>query len=251
MNEPKSAPAASDETILKVELAGEEFALPVVLVSWAPCWRVIPSRFPPVDLFERVAPPEDWDAIIEVELLTNPRRREELGLASFVPEDQRATGPGADAIMAPFRNPNPDGSRFSDGSFGVLYAAHSLETAVAESRYHRELFLRATQEPAMEITMRVYTLGLKASMCDIRDLQEEMKSVYNPDDWSVGRLLGAKIRAQDMPGIVYFSVRDPKGECVAGFRADAFFDCKQERHFGYIWNGESITHVIVKKLYQP
>ena len=46
--------------------------------------------------------------------------------------------------MAAFTHLNPEGSRFSDGSWGVFYAAHSVATAVEETVYHRERFLAAT-----------------------------------------------------------------------------------------------------------
>ena len=36
-------------------------------VSWRKTYRIIPTRYPPISLFERVADPEDWDALIEIE----------------------------------------------------------------------------------------------------------------------------------------------------------------------------------------
>ncbi len=36
-------------------------------------------------------------------------------------------------VMAPFTHLNPKGSRFSDGSYGVYYAAKRLSTAIAET----------------------------------------------------------------------------------------------------------------------
>ena len=48
-------------------------------VAWKPCWRIVPRRYPPIDLFERIASPEDWEALAAVESLTNPRIREEIG----------------------------------------------------------------------------------------------------------------------------------------------------------------------------
>ena len=32
-----------------------------VPTSWHPCYRIIPSRFPPINLFERVADPKDLE----------------------------------------------------------------------------------------------------------------------------------------------------------------------------------------------
>src|SRR5512147_2347004 len=44
---------------------------PVVDVRWQPAFRIVPSRYPPIDLFERIAPPGEWEALIELESLTN------------------------------------------------------------------------------------------------------------------------------------------------------------------------------------
>jgi hypothetical protein len=85
-------------------------------VVWQPCWRIVPSRFPPIDLFERIADPADWDALIALESLTNDRIRDEVGDIALVPVAERISGPGSSVIMAAFTHPNPDGSRFSDGS---------------------------------------------------------------------------------------------------------------------------------------
>ena len=34
---------------------------PTAKLNWNPAWRVIPSRFPSIGLFERVASPEDFE----------------------------------------------------------------------------------------------------------------------------------------------------------------------------------------------
>ncbi len=127
----------------------------VSLVIWLPCWRIIPSRFPPIDLFERVADPADLEAIVACETLTNDRIRDAVGELQLVPQQDRLSGRGTSHIMAAFTHLNPAGSRFSDGTFGVFYAAYTLDTAIAETRYHREQFLRATSEPPLELDMRV------------------------------------------------------------------------------------------------
>src|SRR5437867_12952322 len=99
-------------------------------VQWRPSHRVVPSRFPPVGLFDRVARPEDLDAIFELEAITNDRLREEAGALHLVPIEDRVSGPGTTPIMAAFTHLNPEGSRFSNGSFGLYYCAQRLETAL-------------------------------------------------------------------------------------------------------------------------
>ena len=43
---------------------------------------------------------------------------------------------------------NRKGSRFSDGTFGVYFAAAELETAIAETVHHFEIFARDSNDPA-------------------------------------------------------------------------------------------------------
>ena len=134
--------------------------LPVSRIEWKPCWRIIPSRFPPIQLFERVTDPDDLEAIFELDALTNPRLRDEAGDIELVPPEDRISGPGTTVIMAAFTHLNPHGSRFSDGTYGVFYAANDLDTAIAETKHHRERFLSATAQEHMELDMRVYMVDL-------------------------------------------------------------------------------------------
>src|SRR5256885_5982595 len=135
---------------------------------WRPSHRVVPSRFPPVGLFDRVAAPEDLEAIFALEAMTNDRLREEAGELSLVAKEERVSGPGTTPIMAAFTHLNPEGSRFSDGSYGVYYAAHEMATAIAESAHHRAIFLARTREPAGEIDLRTYLADIRGDFVDVR-----------------------------------------------------------------------------------
>ena len=117
--------------------------------------------------------------------------------------------------MAAFTHLNPEGSRFTDGSFGVFYAGHTLDTAIAETRHHRTRFLTATDEPAQEIDMRVYAIDLEASLHDIRGLADSHAHLYDPDSYIHAQGLGAELRDAGSDGIRYQSVRHPGGECAA------------------------------------
>ena len=46
---------------------------PTTRLNWPRAWRVIPSRIPAVGLFERVARPEDFDALYAL-LASRPDR---------------------------------------------------------------------------------------------------------------------------------------------------------------------------------
>ncbi len=224
-------------------------SIPVRRVVWKPCWRIIPSRFPPIDLFERVADPADLEAVVELESLTNPRIRDEAGEIRMVAEADRIAGPGSSIIMAAFTHLNPNGSRFSDGAYGVCYAAAELETAVAETRYHREIFMRATRQGSMELDMRVYVLDLDGDLHDIRGMADALPEVYDPDDYSAGQGLGRRLRDAGAFGIAYDSVRRAGGQCAAVLRPPVLSNGRQERHLCYVWDGRQIGTVYEKREY--
>ena len=210
-------------------------------VIWRPSYRLVPSRFPPIQLFERVARPEDLEAVFAIESLTNDRLREEAGEIRLVPPADRISGPGSSPIMAAFTHRNPDGSRFSDGSFGVYYAAHALETAVWETAYHRARFMRATRQAPAEIDMRCYLAIIDAELTDIRGQQKRRRELYDPSSYKGSQPYGVKLRAEGAGGIVYDSVRHAGGECIAVFRPKLLKPAVQGAHLTFAWDGERIA----------
>ena len=54
-------------------------------IDWPEAWRLVPSRFPPQGVFDRIADPADLEALFAIEALTNDRLREELGQLALVP----------------------------------------------------------------------------------------------------------------------------------------------------------------------
>ncbi len=57
---------------------------PVKHFSEQHCYRLIPSKYPPINLYEDVAEPGQLEAIFAVEAITNPRLSEEVG--EFCPD---------------------------------------------------------------------------------------------------------------------------------------------------------------------
>ena len=224
-------------------------AIPTAQVHGQPCDRIVASRFPPISLFEDVADPADLEAVYAIEAMTNDRLREEVGDLALVPAEDRVSGSGTSAIMAAFTHLNPDGSRFSDGSFGLFYAAREIETAVAETSHHRTRFMAYTSEPAQELDMRVYAVDLDARLHDIRDLREERPALYATDSYAAGQAFAIELRHQGSDGIAYQSVRHTGGECAAVFRPRLLANCRQERHLCYVWDGRAIVTVYEKKAF--
>jgi hypothetical protein len=221
--------------------------IPTSAVRWLPCYRIIPSRFPPINLFERVTDPADLETVLKIESMTNDRLRDEVGALNLVPPEDRISGPGTSPIMAAFTHLPPYGSRFTDGSFGVFYAGRTLDTAIAETKHHREAFLRATSEPRIELDMRVYAVDLDTMLHDIRGMKDTMAEVYDPSSYAASQALAIEIRTSGSSGLAYDSVRNPDGECVAIFKPRVLSNCRQERHLTYVWDGSSISTVYEKR----
>lgn len=232
-------PSAGDLTHFKPDL----------IALSAETWRIVPSRFPPVSLFDRIASPADLDAIFTIEALTNDRIRDEVGEIALVPSADRVTGPGSTPIMAAFTHLNPEGARYTTPDFGAWYAALDLDTAVDETRYHRARFLARTREAPMEIDMRVYVARLDAQLHDLRAAVVAWPGLSHSTDYAQSQRLGARLRAAGSDGVLYPSVRRSGGTCVAAYRPRLISGCRQERHLVYCWDGTAISYVYEKRAF--
>ena len=221
-----------------------------VRTVWPPCYRIIPSRFPPIDLFERVADPTDLDAAYALDSLTNPRVREEVGALHLVPSHERISGPGTGYIMAAFTHLQPKGSRFTDGTYGVYYAGSTLETAIAETAYHLTRNLAETHEAAQDLDMRVILADLDANLLDARGPECIQLQDPDPATYGAGQAVGRQAKAAGNDGILYQSVRHPSGECAAVLRPKVLSSPRQSQHLIYPWDGKAIvlSRICVKTL---
>ena len=218
---------------------------PLAEIDWAEGFRLVPSRFPPVSLYERVASAEEFDAVFAVEMLTNPRLRQEAGEISLVAPDERVFGPGSTPVMAAFCHLNAQGSRFSDGTWGAYYAAATLATAVAEVAYHRERFFAATKQEAIDVDLRVYVARIAKPLHDVR--APRWAVVHDSDDYGASQALARRLRLAGSWGIVYRSVRDAGGECIAALRPKTItLPVRQSQHVTLRWNGMRIEQWYAK-----
>jgi hypothetical protein len=230
---------------LKAEVPG--VAPPAVRrVRWPKACRIVPTRYPAINLFDRVADADEFDALHALEAMTNERAREELGHVDQVPREERLYGPGSGPIMAAFTHLNLSGSRFSVGRYGVFYAAHTRATAVAETRYHHARFLAATGEGPMHLPMRLYSVAVDARLHDLRPAGSVDPSVYAPDDYSASQALGARLFAAGSAGVAYRSVRHPEGRCVGLFRPRGASRCVHAAYLLYAWDGQRFSDVYEK-----
>lgn len=217
---------------------------PVVRVVWPRAHRVIRSIYPPIDLFEDIADPADWEALASAEAKTNPRLSESLGKIDLVPIARRVSGPGASWVMAPFTHISTDRpSRFSDGRYGVYHAGNSLEVALAETIHHHERFMARTDEaPGWTAQFRVMVGVVDARLHDLRDAAD-FAACLDPDDYTASQALARRLRGDGSDGLVYPSVRYAGGQCAAIFWPDVVAIPVQGDHFAYHWDGVRVDRV--------
>lgn len=216
---------------------------PHARVRWPQTHRLVLSRFPPIDLYDDVADPHDWEALAAAQARTNPRIYEEIGDLALVPPERRLAGPGASWVMAAFTHISPDRtSRFSDGRYGVYYAGNRLETALREHTYHMGRFYADAGLAADWISEARQLIGtIDAQLIDIRG--PGFEALLDPDDYRPSQAFGEEQKAAAADGIVCPSVRDPAGECIAVFFPDVVTPPVQADHFRYYWDGEVVSYV--------
>lgn len=206
-------------------------------------FRIIPTRFPPVSLFETLVAPDELEVLYAIESMTNDRVQAQAGNLWLVPKEEWVTGPGATVVMAAFTHIGR-ASRFSAGTYGIYYAARDVDTAIAETVFHTERRLRDTDEPPIELDMRCYTGTVRTPLEDIRG--KRYVHLRDPDlgTWPVCQAFGFARREAGASGLLYRSARRKGGECIAAFRPRAVSLPRQGRHLRYRWNGERIDLVL-------
>jgi hypothetical protein len=210
---------------------------PEVLIRWKGTARLVPSRFPIVGLFDRVAAPDDLGAIFELEGWTNDRISAELGIRQMVPRDEWVVGqPMASVVMAAYCHPRPGGGRFSSDDRGAWYAARTIDAALSESIYHRSRELAEVGVLEARMQMRVYLSDFSTRFHDIRGAGAPA-ALYDPVDYSASQRFARQLLSTGSHGLVYRSVRHPGGECVACFRPRLVKNVRIGGHYEYQWEG--------------
>jgi hypothetical protein len=207
------------------------------LLRWTAAPRLVPSRYPSVGLLDRVALPADLDAVFELEGWTNDRISGEIGVLRSIPREEWVTGrPMASVIMAAYCHPRHGGGRFSSGDRGAWYCGRTIDTALAESIYHRTAELREVGAFETRVQMRAYLADFTARFVDVRSAPSP-RGVYDPDSYVASQRFARTVLDSGGNGIVYRSVRHPGGECLACVRPALVRNVRAGGHYEFRWSG--------------
>jgi hypothetical protein len=195
--------------------------------------NLIPSRFPTVRLYERIAGGRD-DLFAKIEEMTNPRVREkERLLHGLAPVDQDQPR-FKNWNHAPFVYPNPEGSRFFAGDRNVIELAGDLQTALVVSVARREAFLGRTAEPQTFLEMRQIVRPVRGNFLDARDWP-------GIGDRADRLSLGKEVVNAGLDGLLFNPLERASGTCAIVMKPECLGRPDQAEHFKYVWNGSRIT----------
>jgi len=160
-------------------------------------------------------------------------------------EDLRAlsqlAGSAASYIQRPFDVPTV--SRFSDGTFGVLYVADTLGTAVRETAYHLKRFFTDGNAPEQDTRKKQLEIAIKGRVRDIRRKVDKKiaRAIYDPNDYRESQAFG---REQHLlvGGLHYDSVRNQRsGHCVGAFVPDLVAKASIVGDVSLVWDGRNFV----------
>lgn len=210
----------------------EHFRLASVDQSWH---RLIPSRFPPIRVYDRIVANDQHESVTELEVLTSPRVRARQRLIGIGAVDE-ASPQLQNWNHAPFTYLNPEGSTLFRPAIAVLELFDTLQTALAVSVVRRERFLRNTRVSKIGLDMRVLTTRIHGKFADFRghDLPDNKS-----ERWTIGdRLVEAKVDG------VLFNCPERRGAtCLAVLNGGVLERSVQADHFRFVWDGARILSV--------
>lgn len=199
-------------------------------------FRLINSKLPPIHIFNDVASPETFEDLYALQALTNPRLHQETGDLRYIDINEIPWGiAGCHYAAAPFTHVAPEGSRFSNGDYGMLYIADTIATALAEVTYHQGQYLANIESLAFDrLLFRALACTFSGDVLHDATYLPANHTIYHADDYSAARELGSQLRQHSSEGIQYRSVRNTNAICWGLFTPRNVHAIVQTAHYEFI-----------------
>lgn len=182
--------------------------------------RLIPSRNADESVLNRLTTDQaELADLFELEGATNERLQGEAGLLPGIGVRELVFGlTYAHIVNAAFTHASPSGSRFNGPDRGAWYAALSLETSAIEVAFHKSQELREINWPDAETFQYVdFLADFRGEFHDLREYGQ-FKEVLDPESYVASQELARGLLNAGSAGVVYSSVREKDGTCIACFR---------------------------------
>ena len=208
--------------------------------------RLIPTKFRPgaESVLTRIA---DDDAhladIFELDHATNDRLLAEHGRGVGPgPRELVFDVPGYRVVNAAFAHPHPLGSRFNGPERGAWYSAFELTTSQAEVVFHKTTEYVEIGRFEDRVAYDDYLSDVSAELTDLR-ANAAFADYLSPTSYVASQRLAARLLEAGALGIVYPSVRKPKGTCIACFRPSLVAHVRRAGTYTFVWDGSPVPKV--------
>jgi RES domain len=223
---------------------------PVSLVRQDDTHRLIPSKYSDSNesvLVRLVDNDEDLKVVFDLDNATNDRLLAERNLLPGIGVNELVFNvPHSTIINAAFCHAHPQGSRFNGPDRGAWYAAFELETSQAEVGYHEWLELLEVNWLEEEVTFDDYRADFGAEFHDIRS-DTNFRKYLNPESYESSQKLALELQEVGSLGIVYPSVRNNGGTCLACFRPALVNNVRQGSTYLFRWEGKPKPLIEVRR----
>jgi len=187
------------------------------------------------------------DELAEIEGATSGRLyAQQRGTDGIGPRELVAAVPHAHFINAAFSYWLPkDLNRFNRPGRGAWYAALETKTCVAEVIFHMNRELGRINDYRATIDYAEMFASFAGEFIDLRDVSPAPPCLHPIPDigYPAGNMLADTAITAGYNGIVYPSIRDKGGTCIAALRPNAVQSVAQGQVWRVCWKGSDMPSV--------
>ena len=174
--------------------------------------------------------------LTELDSATNERKQAERGGSLSIGPGELLLGvPEAEAVNAAFCHPGPTGGRFHDRRRGAWYAGVELETSMAEVAFYKRRFLEdahLTDQVTFEYQEFLADFAGQYSHLDDHEQTSCLRRDPVPQCYQPSQAPAISLLYSGSNGIIFPSVRNPGGTCIACFRPALVFHPRRGSRYG-------------------
>ena len=218
-------------------MAGSEAIPPVTLVRQYDTHRFIASKHGQTVLTRIADSDRHLADIFEIENATNDRALAEAGIAHGISLGELLFGvPYYRIVNAAFTHPHPLGSRFNGPERGAWYCGFEIATSQAEIAFHKTVDLAEVGVFEDDVTFDDYSADFSAEFHDLRG-NRRFARYLDPTSYVASQRLAETLLHSGSLGVVYPSVRNASGTCIACFRPTLVGNVRKGKTYRFVWDG--------------
>jgi len=211
--------------------------------------RLIPVEFAgKTDALKKLSlHPHALTELSQLAAVTDDRKQAEQGGALSIGPGELLQGvPEADVVNSAFCYPGTHGGRFHDSRRGAWYAGVEIESSLAEVAFHKRRFVEdARFSGPVHCAYQDFLADFSGAFSHLDDGERTVCLVPQPvpQCYGPGQALANALLYAGSNGIVYPSVRNPGGTCIACFRPALVFHPRRGSRYhltveaGVVWDG--------------